>query len=95
MSLQTRKTSGTQIKIFVYAFWELSDPPIDSKDVYTIKAQKRSKEIVKIIRDISGSTVILRSYENSFCAEKTKITTLFNNSSPRHPIVPFWRVSHT
>ncbi len=28
---------------------ELSDPPINSKDPYTIKAQKRSKEIVKIV----------------------------------------------
>ncbi len=37
----------------------------------------------------------LREY--FFCAKKTKITTLFNNSSPPcHPIglAPFWRVSH-
>uniref|UniRef100_A0A672QF11 DNA topoisomerase n=1 Tax=Sinocyclocheilus grahami TaxID=75366 RepID=A0A672QF11_SINGR len=35
-------------------------------------------------------------YENTFlCAKKTKIMTLFNNwSPPRHPIAPFWRVSH-
>ncbi len=27
--------------------------------------------------------------------KKTKITTLFNNSSPlRHPVAPFWRVTH-
>ncbi len=31
------------------AFWELSDPPIDSKGPYTIKAQKHSKEISRII----------------------------------------------
>ncbi len=30
-------------------FRELSDPPIDSKDPNTVKAQKRSKDIVKII----------------------------------------------
>ncbi len=28
---------------------ELSDPPIDSKDPNTIKAQKRSKDIIKVI----------------------------------------------
>ncbi len=38
MSLQTCKTIfWTQIKIFFYAFRDLSDPPIDSKDPYTIK----------------------------------------------------------
>ncbi len=31
-------------------FRELSDPPIDSKDPNTIKAQKCSKDIVKIIQ---------------------------------------------
>ncbi len=30
-------------------FWELSEPPKDSKDPNTIKVQKRSKDIVKII----------------------------------------------
>ncbi len=30
-------------------FWELSDPPIDSKDTTTVKIQKRSKGIGKII----------------------------------------------
>ncbi len=34
-------------------FWELSDPPIDSKDPNTIKTQKRSKDIVKIIHAAS------------------------------------------
>ncbi len=62
MSFQTRKTfvhlRNTNEDIFD-TFRELSEPPIDSKDPYTIKAQKRSKEIGKIIRDISGSTVML------------------------------------
>ncbi len=33
---------------------ELSDPPIDSKDPNTIKVQKHSKEICKIIHVTSG-----------------------------------------
>ncbi len=33
---------------------DLSDPPIDSKDPNTIKAQKRSKDIGKIIHATSG-----------------------------------------
>ncbi len=52
MSFQTCKTfiylQNTNYDIFD-EFWELSDPPIDSKGPTTIKAQKRSKEIVKII----------------------------------------------
>ncbi len=36
-------------KIFFDEFWDLSDPPIDSKDPNTFKVQKRSKDIVKII----------------------------------------------
>ncbi len=50
-------------------FWDLSDPPIHSKDPYTIKAQKR---IIKIIHvtSVSGSTIILRSYENTFCEQR-------------------------
>ncbi len=52
MSFQTCNTfihlRNTNEDIFD-AFGELSDPPIDSKDPYTIKAQKRSKEIIKII----------------------------------------------
>ncbi len=45
-------------------------PSIDSKGPYTIKVQKLSKDIGKIIRDIRGSTVILRSYENTFCMQR-------------------------
>ncbi len=52
MSLQTCKTfihlQNTNKYIFD-AFWELSDPPIDSKNRYMIKAQKCSKEIIKIM----------------------------------------------
>ncbi len=33
---------------------ELADPPIGRKDPYTIKAQKCSKDIVKIIHVTSG-----------------------------------------
>ncbi len=45
-------------------FRELSDPPTDSKDPNTIKVQKHN------LCDISGSTVILQSYENTFCAQR-------------------------
>ncbi len=52
MSFQTRKIFvhlwNTNQDIFD-EFRELSDPPIDSKDPNTIKAQKCSKEIFKII----------------------------------------------
>ncbi len=62
MSFQTRKTFvhlRSTNKDICDAFRELSDPPIDSKDPNMIKALKRSKDIGKIIRDISGSTVML------------------------------------
>ncbi len=51
MSFQTRKSFvrlRTQTKIFV-AFWQLSDPPIDSNVINTINVEKCSKEIGKII----------------------------------------------
>ncbi len=34
--------------------WELSDPPIDSNDITTIKAQEHSKETGKIVHVTSG-----------------------------------------
>ncbi len=37
-----------------YENWELSDPPIDRKDPYTIKVQICSKDIGKIIHVTSG-----------------------------------------
>ncbi len=37
-----------------YAFWQLSDPPIDSNVINTINVQKRSNEIGKIIHVTSG-----------------------------------------
>ncbi len=52
MSFQTCKTFdhlwNTNQDIF-YEFRELSDPSTDSKDPNTFKAQKRSKDNVKII----------------------------------------------
>ncbi len=56
MSFQTRETSvhlGTQIKIFLMDLRALR-PSIDSKSPYTIKVQKRSKEIGKIIHVTLG-----------------------------------------
>ncbi len=70
MFLQTCKIFVHLINIFD-EFQELFDPPIDSKDPYTIKVQKCRKDIFKIILVTSvGSTVILRSYENTFCAQR-------------------------
>ncbi len=57
MSLQTRKTSvqllNTSEDIFD-KIQELSDPSIDSKDTATIKVQKCSKDISKIVHVTSG-----------------------------------------
>ncbi len=76
MSFQPRQTPfifGTQIKIFFDEFWELSYPPIDSNVITTIKVQKCSKEIVKIIHVTSGvQPVILRSYAITFCMQRNK-----------------------
>ncbi len=63
MSFQTRKTFvhfGSTNEDFLDVFRELSDPPIDREDPNMINVQKHSKDIVKIICDISGSTVNLR-----------------------------------
>ncbi len=51
MSFQTLKTSPFifRTQIIFDAFRELSDPAIDIKGSYMIKAQKHSKDIVKII----------------------------------------------
>ncbi len=52
MSFQTCKTSvhlqNTSWDIFD-DIWELSDPPIDSKGPYTIKVQKSTKMIDKVV----------------------------------------------
>ncbi len=57
MSFYTRKTAvhlqNTNEDIFD-AYWELSDPPIDSNVINTINVQKRSNEIGKIIHVTSG-----------------------------------------
>uniref|UniRef100_A0A671RR23 Sp4 transcription factor n=1 Tax=Sinocyclocheilus anshuiensis TaxID=1608454 RepID=A0A671RR23_9TELE len=80
MSFQTRKT-------FVHLRNTNEDILMKSDSTKQLKcsqAQKRSKDIGKLVCDIRGSTVILRSYEKYF--EKTKITTLFSYSSPPHPV---------
>ncbi len=46
-----------------------SDPP-DSNATTMFKAQKGSKDIVKSPCVISGSTVILWSYKNTFCVQR-------------------------
>ncbi len=84
MSFQTRKTSnlfGTQIKNILDLIQELSGPPIDSKGPYTIKVQKGTKNIVKVVHVTSvvqsecyEVTRILFEVKN-----KTKKTTLYIN----------------
>ncbi len=61
---------GTQIKIFLRnprALW----PSIDSNGTNMIKIQKGSKDINKIVH-ISGSTVMLSSYEILFVRKDNK-----------------------
>ncbi len=57
MLFQTRKTfihlRSTNSDNFD-EFRELSDPPIDSKDITTINAYKLSKDICKIVHVTSG-----------------------------------------
>ncbi len=58
-------------------------PFIDSKGPTTIKAQKRSKEISKIIHVTSGvQSNFMKLWKYFLYAKKTKIATLFNSSSP-------------
>ncbi len=42
---------------------------------------------------ISDSTAVLRSYENSFCVQKTKIMTYSTVRLLHITLAPFWRVS--
>ncbi len=68
--VRPRSFSEHKIKIFLMES-ERSRPSIDSEGPYTIKVQKRSKEISKNNPcDIRGSTVILRSYKNTFCMQR-------------------------
>ncbi len=62
----------------VRALW----PSIYSKDPYTIKAQKRSKDIVKIIHVTSVAQPVnfYKATKILFVHKENKITTLFNNS---------------
>ncbi len=94
MSFQTQDfcLSSEQIKICLWnmrAFW----PSIDSKDPNTIKAQKCSKGIVKIIPVTSVIQVIsLRSFENTFCATRENknndfIQQIVSSASPYSAIL--------
>ncbi len=56
---------------------ELSDPPIDSNATDTFKAQKDSKEIVKIVH-VTSVVHLLKLQQYFLCAKKTKIMSLFN-----------------
>ncbi len=77
MSFQTRKTivhlQNTNLDIF-YEIRELSDPPQSATQLKRSQAQKCSKDIGKAVHVhvISGSAAILRSYENTFWAQRKK-----------------------
>ncbi len=69
-----------------YFWWILRAlwPSIDSKDPYTIKAQKHSKEIRKILH----VTSVFQSYENTFSVQRKQ-------HNVRITLVPFWRILHS
>ncbi len=50
--------------MFVW-IWELSDPPIDSKGPYTIKVQKSTKMIDKVVHVTSVCHIFLSSVSHS------------------------------
>ncbi len=54
MTFQNIHSSSEHKLRYFDNIWELSDPPIDRKDITTIKAQKRSKDMVKIVYVTSG-----------------------------------------
>ncbi len=80
-----RSSSEHKLRYFwciLRALW----PSIDSKGPYTIKVQKRSKEIGEIIHVTSGVQFSNRNFtklqDYFLYAKETKITTLFNSLSP-------------
>ncbi len=87
MSFQTRETfvhlQNTNEDISD-AFWELSDPPIDSTDPNTIKAQKQSKDIVKIIHVTSGVQEFYEASRILFVHKQYQYNDFSNSSPPRH-----------
>ncbi len=67
-----------------YFWWNLRAlrPSIDSKGPSMIKAQKRSKEIGKIIQNQGFNRNFTKLREYFLYVKKTKIMTLFNSLSP-------------
>ncbi len=91
MSFQTRKDlrSSSEHKLR-YFWWNLRAlrPSIDSKGPYTIKVQKHSKEIGKIIQVTSGvnrNFTKLREYFLCETPPPPKKRLYSNLSPPRHP----------
>ncbi len=80
MSFQMRKSfvhlQNTNLDILLRYFdeiWELSDPA-DIHGTTTFKAQKCTKDIIKIVH---MTFIILQCYNNTFlCPSKTKLMTL-------------------
>ncbi len=79
MSFQIHKTSVHQRNSNEDIFdgiWALR-PYIDSEGPYTIKVQKSTKIIDKVVHVTSVCQLILQSHENTFCAKKTKTKIIF------------------
>ncbi len=74
---------------------ELSDPPIHSKDPNTIKVQKRSKDIIKIIHVTSVVQPLFYEAQRILFVHKQIKNNNFIQQfvSYASPIAPFWRVS--
>ncbi len=85
-----RSSSEHKLRYFLYNLRDFRSS-IDSKGPYTIKVQKLSKEVGKIIHMTSGFNCNFTKVQEYFLyAKKTKITTLFNSLSPlrqRSPIL--------
>ncbi len=95
MSFQTCKTSPSENKLrYSCCFPRALRASHRQQWNYTINVQKRSKRISKIIHDIRGSTLILRSYENTFCTQRKQKGRLYSTIRLLHvTVAPFWRIS--
>ncbi len=63
---------GTQFKIILDENRESCDYPIDCQTINTVNVQKSMKDRQNSPSAISGSTVTLWSYENTFCTQRKK-----------------------
>ncbi len=78
MSFQTHNTfihrRNTNLDILMKSESFLSLHRHNANEMF--EAQKGSKDIVKIVSDVSGSTLMLRSYENTFLRKENENNNL-------------------